>query len=352
MDSTRYLVTLYALFWIVRINGCVRRGRQPLLRGREWFFQVHVPPGFYEGPGKRFLHRYWMRMLLPFAVDIPAAIAIFMSGHLLLLACLILGLSALIHINHLYSVDLAERQARAFAVAEPEQPQVRVCSSLEPRRLRDYTSAKVEWALGLAALMSLVLLIRFTRSSPGPLDLRLVFGIPAALFYLQLGFLFAKKLVVAWRAPAPMSGADEHIRAREETRKYYLRVCDWQRAALTTAILFWPLLLNTPREELGRRLNLWFLAWLAVGIVSTVWIEIRRKKLVALSLQARPVAMPDLLGQAGMARWPLCYQPSAPMMILKGARGYSLNLASRLTHIGAAYVAGFVVLAFLLPMHH
>src|ERR1700722_16213812 len=114
MGSNKFIVIFYVFFWIVRINGCVRRGRQPLLRGPEWFFNVPVEAGFYTGAGRKILHRYWMRMLIPFAFDIPIAIAIFLSGRLSLLNWLIVGLAALIHINHLFSVDLAERQARRF----------------------------------------------------------------------------------------------------------------------------------------------------------------------------------------------------------------------------------------------
>src|ERR1700737_4372093 len=104
-------VVFYILFWVIRINGCVRRGRQPLLRGPGWFFDVPVQPDFYTGAGRKILHRYWMRMFIPFAVDIPVAIAIFRSGHLLALNWLMLGLAALIHINHSFSVELAQRQA-------------------------------------------------------------------------------------------------------------------------------------------------------------------------------------------------------------------------------------------------
>ncbi|MBZ5525348.1 MAG: hypothetical protein LAP21_24235 [Acidobacteriia bacterium] len=122
MTIFQRLIILYIFFWVVRIRGCVRRWNQPLLRGPEWFFNVHVQPGFYTGAGRKLLHRYWLRMFIPFAIDIPVAAAIFISGHLSWLFWLILGLSALIHINHVYSVALAERQARAFAVPEDEQP--------------------------------------------------------------------------------------------------------------------------------------------------------------------------------------------------------------------------------------
>jgi hypothetical protein len=38
------------------------------------------------------------------------------------------------------------------------------------------------------------------------------------------------------------------------------------------------------------------------------------------------------------------------MLILKGARGYSLNLANKLTHLGAAYLIGLVALFVVLPV--
>ena len=67
-------------------------------------------------------------------------------------------------------------------------------------------------------------------------------------------------------------------------------------------------------------------------------------------MRARPVKLPDFLHQSEIAKWPVCYQPSAPMLMLKGARGYSLNLANSLSHLGAAYLAGLVVLFELLPI--
>ena len=112
MHINEYTVITYVFFWIIRINGCIRRGRQPLLRGPEWFFNVHVQPDFYSGAGRELLHRYWLRMLIPFAVDIPIAIAIFRSGRLQLLNFLMIALCAIIHINHSCSVDLAERHQR------------------------------------------------------------------------------------------------------------------------------------------------------------------------------------------------------------------------------------------------
>jgi len=350
MQTDQFLVIFYALFWVVRINGCIRRGRQPLLRGPEWFFNTPVQPDFYSGAGKKILHRYWMRMLIPFAADIPLAALIFYSGRLHYLNLLILGLCVLIHLNHMFNVHLAERQARAFAKAEAEQPVARVALSLTPRRLRDYTNWTFELALALASLFAFLWLVRYYAATPAHHDLRRVFGVPAFMFYVQMGLLLLKRGIVTWRAPVPQTQADEHMKVREETRKHYLRLCDWGRLVNAVAILFWPVRLSEP-AGMNQIVSIWLSAWLVIAIISTVWVEIRRKRLVSLALRARPVTLPDFLHQSEIARLPLCYEPSAPMLMLKGPRGYSLNLANALTYIGAAYVAGLIVLFSVLPAY-
>ena len=71
-----------------------------------------------------------------------------------------------------------------------------------------------------------------------------------------------------------------------------------------------------------------------------------------MGLKARPVRMPDLMDQASMTRWPVCYQPEVPMLVLKGVRGYSLNLANTVTYLGAAYLIGMVLLVMLARVGH
>jgi hypothetical protein len=312
MRPDLYIVVFYVLFWAVRINGCIRRGRQPLLRGANWFFDVPVQPGFYSSAGKRILHRYWMRMLIPFAVDIPIAIAIFASGHLARLNLLILGLCALIHINHALSVDLARRQARRFAAPDDDQPLIAL--SLKPRRLRDYTNPAVEWAVALTGIASFAWL---ARDYPAIHDVRRLFAIPAFLLYLQLGMLYVKRMVVMRGTPV----AAEQIEAREETRKFHARVCDWGRMAMAAGILFWPVKLDASAGSSNRQVSIWLAAWMAIAVISTVWVEIRRKQLRSLALRARPVKLPGFLQQSQLFGWR-----------------------------GAAFLAGLVTLLTLLPV--
>jgi hypothetical protein len=352
MPHSQFILIFYLVWWGARIRGCFRRWPQPLLRGSEWFFNVHVQPGFYSGPGKTILHGYRMRMFIPFVLDIPILTSILIPGYGQYFIWLLLAQAGVIHLNHVYSVDAAERRARPFAIPDAEQPVAAVSLSLQPRRLRDYTNPKLEWALALSYVATFLWLLRYYFAAPEHHNPRHVFGVFVFYFYLQLGLLFVKQVVVAWRTPVPQTQAAEHMQAREETRRYYLLKCDWNRAFIAVAMLFWPIELSaSPAASVYFR-NIWIAIWLAITVVNGVWVEIRRKQLLATALRALPVKLPDFLQQSEIARWPLCYQPSAPMLVLKGARGYSLNLANTLAQFGAVYLAGGVVLFTFLRMSH
>lgn len=347
-----FVLVFYLVWWATRIRGCFRRWRQPLLRGEEWFFNVRVQPGFYQGPGRMMLHRYWMRMFIPCALDLPIASVVFIPGHLKFMVWLMLAQAALIHVNHVFSVEIAERQARPLAVAEAEKPVPSLLLSLKPRRLRDYSNCKVETAIVLSTTIAVVALIRYYIAAPENHSLRLVFGRAALVLYAQVGLLLAKWMVVAWRTPIPQLQAEEYLEAREQTRRLYLQVCDWCRITYSMMLLFCPILLYASPFNRGRLAASLLTASLAIGVVLQIWQEIRRKKVLAVSMRALPMKLPELLGQPETLRWPLCYQPAAPMLVLKGTCGYSVNLANTLAQLSAAYIAGLVLLFTVLPTDH
>jgi hypothetical protein len=344
-----YYVLLYGLWAGSRARGCVRRWQQPLLRGPEWFFNVQVQPGFYDGPGAKLVRAYRLRMLSTLAIDIVACAVLF--GHVLLMAYFFAAMAVFIHVFHVFSVDLAERQARAYAVPGAEQPVASLALSLKPRRLRDYSNRNLEIVMAVSSIVAIVWLVRNYLAAPQHVDLRLAFGMPALLLYTQAGFLFAKQIVVAWRTPVPEIQAEEYLEAREATRKFYLNVCDIARAMNSVALLAWPAMLSTSSASRMRVALLWLVGWIAVSVAAGVWQEIKRKRLLTVTLRARPVRLPDFMG-SNAPSWPLCYQPSAPMLVLKATRGYSLNLANRLAYFGAAYLGGWAILMVLLRMGH
>lgn len=342
-----YIVAFYAMFWAVRINGCLRRGRQPLLRGRDWFFNVRVQDGFYDGAGRAILRQYWLRMLIPFALDIPWAIWAFETGKLYQLNFLVLAVAVLIHVNHLVSKAIAERQAQAYAVPESAQPAVRVGLSLAPRRLRDYTNPRFERALGVVSIAALAWLTRYYGASPLHPSARLVFGVPLFLLYTQAGMLIVKRAAIGWPSPVPQDHAEEHMRAAEERRRYHVKVWDWGRAASVSSLAMWPFFVALPRQASDRLMNIWLAIWIVLGVVTTVIIEIKRKHVADIGALATPVALPHLLAADGPA-WPVCYEPAAPALMLRGARGHSFNVGSSLAKYTAAYIAGFALLLFVL----
>jgi len=342
-----YIVAFYALFWPVRINGCLRRGRQPLLRGRDWFFNVRVQDGFYEGPGRTILRRYWLRMLIPFAVDIPWAIWAFETGRIYQLNFLVLVAALLIHVNHLLSKGIAERQAQAYAVPESTRPDARVSLSLAPRRLRDYTNARFEGALAAVSIATLAWLTRYYLASPLHPSAKLVFGVPLYMLYTQAGMLMVKRAAIGWPSPVPQDHADEHMRAAEERRRYHVKVWDWARTASVASLVMWPFFIALPRQASDRLMNVWLAIWIVLGVILTVVIEIKRKQVANFAALATPVPLPDLLG-ADSPAWPVCYEPSAPALMVRSGRGYSLNLGNSIAKYSAAYVLGFAVLLFVL----
>jgi hypothetical protein len=82
-----------------------------------------------------------------------------------------------------------------------------------------------------------------------------------------------------------------------------------------------------------------------------IWHEKGRLAVVKANLRARPMKMPEFSRVESSGRL-LCYQPATPMLLIKGAHGYALNLANRLTQFGAAYLAGLIALFALLQIAH
>jgi hypothetical protein len=292
-------------------------------------------------------------MAIPCVLDIPAVFML-LAGHTSWLLWVVLALVPAIHVNHLYNVSIAERQASRFAKAEQGHELVTstVGSSLTPRRLRDYTNWPLEWVLGLATAVAAAALVYLYRTKPEYHSLRLVFSVPGFYLYFQLGILLVKRIIVAWRTPLPTEQTVEHQEAKEATRRYYLLMCDWNRIAATCGVVFWPILLSVPRAERESLARLWFVVWFALSIAGAVWVEIRRKRLAQMRVKVRPVRLPDLMGQTGMARWPVCFEPQVPLLVTKGDRGYSLNLAHTTAYWGTAYLVGLAGLVLLARVGH
>jgi len=352
MSPDQMMLLLYAIFWLARINPFLRRWKLPLLRGPEWFLSVNVQPGFYDGPGREILRRYRLRVLLPFAIDLVAMALILSFGKIFYVFWLVLFLAGFIHANQAFSVALAERRARAYAVQGADRPAAAMVLSLTPRRLADYTNRKLEIVLVLLTLGTIAWLVRFYRMAPGHHSLHDVFGVPLMLLYVHLGVLLVKWGLVAWRTPLPLTATEEHMEARERARKFHLTACDLLRATFTIQFVLWPISLTLPASAANRFITVYVLVTIGISFIMTLWQERRRKEMLEFAKRTRPVFMKDSLEGGEHPSRLLCYRPDAPVTLIKGARGYALNLANRRTQLGVAYIAGFVTLIVLLKNWH
>ena len=347
MTIAEFSVALYALFWIVRINGFLRRSREPLARGPDWFFDVPVPADFHAGAGRAILRRYRLRLLVPFAIDVPIAAARFAGGNVAMLNAMIVALYVLIHAGHAIAVDIAQREARRYEAPGRARPTAGLGLSLATRRVRDYSHPAIEALVALLAVVTFAwLAARYLGTSPRP-DPRRLFGTPVLLLYVQVGMLYAKWVAVEWRMPLPREGAARYRAVREIARRHFLALVDWSRIVVAVSFLYWPMVVSAAPEEHAAVMSLWFVLWTVAGVGGTAWVEMRRKRLAGLLARTRPVRFPDLLRQPELARWPVCCAPGVPLLVLKGARGYSLNLGHRLALLGGAYIAGFAALLWL-----
>lgn len=336
---------LYCLFWISRIRGFQRRWQQPRLRGPEWFFDTRVEPGFYRGHGRELLRRYALRMALPCVLDVIAltVVAFTHKSFWLLIATLVLV--PVIHLNHLFNVATSQREARAYAVPDEVQTLPAIGLSLAPRRLRDFSNRTVEIVFALGSTLPFLVLAHIYRSVPGRHDAHMVFWIPSVYLYLQLGALLVKQIIVTWRAPLPLQQTAEHRDVRDQMRRYYLLMCDWNRGAAVVGIVLWPVILSLPRQRVTSFLNVWGALWLLLCMGGAVWIEFRRKQLAELAAKTRPIQLPTFMGTA--ARWPVCFEPGIPLLLLQSERGPSLNLANTAAYLALAYLVGMSALLLL-----
>jgi hypothetical protein len=350
--SENYLWVLYALNWASRVRGVFRRVQQPHLRGDGWFFDVPVRPGFYAGDGRTMLRRYQLRMAAPIVLEVVFWIAAVATGYAAWLVWAVIAIVPIIHLNHWYNVQAAEREARANAVIEETRPVAAVGLSLTPRRLRDFTNVWVEAGVWLGTLVAFAWLWRiYTGGNVGiKFAARHMFGLPVLYLYVQLGFLLAKQVIVSWRSPVPMAQTAEYLEARGAMRRYYLWTCDCNRVAATLGICIYAMSLGTPAAWYDALMKGWGGFWLGLCVCLGVWTEIKRKQLAEIGAKVKPVRMPDLSGFAAKASWPVCFEPSVPVLVLEGERGYSVNLANTAAYLALTYLAGMVALMMMTRM--
>jgi len=342
-----FSLAIFLLFEASRVGGYLRRARQPMLRGPAWFLSVRVDDAFHAGPGPHILRRYRRWIALPFALDVVLGAAILWSGHWTLLNALVVGMTVVVHAVHALAVRRAEREAREFEVDGEDRAAAAVVLSLAPRRLRDYANATLELLIAVITLIPFGwLTARYLRDTAHA-DLRMLFGKPLLLLYVQLGILYLKHVVLSWRSAARPGQAAEQLAVREAVRRHHMARFDMARLLVAFCALYWPMIVAAAPEERNGVLAFWLALWILAGLAVALWVESQRRILREMLARTAPVALPEPFLEASPRMRPLCFEPATPSLVIEAPGGLSINLASTTARWAFAYVAGLAALLFV-----
>lgn len=251
----------------------------PLKHAPGFFFDVEVPPGFYEGVGANWLRR-WRTLIL--AVNVILAlvlIAILTSGRWRLLPVWA-GTVALLHVA---AFNGFVAYARSKLGTHPPVHS-RVTVWFQTRRLRDYL-----WLPGEALMAGIIAaswIILLTRGAG-----RFQWATPVELTYVLAGlFLIEIGIIRAPFPPLPDDRPDEHQRWVQAHRRYQIRVWDLFRGLLVTVLGAYAI----EHGWHGMVASVWsrwllFGAALAVWLVLVIFLLTGERGLTAMGRDLRPV---------------------------------------------------------------
>jgi len=200
------------LFFLVR-----RLWNYPLNHGPGFFLGVEVAPGFYEGPGVRWLKRYRtllvaQHLILVTAFAVPVALRRWQD----------LPVMAPVDVITFFTVfgGFTLWVRRTLGASPPRLSSVAV--PLEARRLGDYLSWPLE-AL-VVAFLAFSWLLLLTQG-----DARVRWQWPVLITYVVVGMLPGKIILARNSFPLPPDRTEEHHRWLEASRRYSLRVIESMR---------------------------------------------------------------------------------------------------------------------------
>jgi hypothetical protein len=248
----------------------------PLTHGTGFFLGLEVPPGFYEGPGVRWLKRWRGVLLAEHSIEALVLVGILFSGHWDKLPLIAWGVVPFL--SGLFGFQWWAQRTLGDGSATPS----RVVVALESRRLGDYLSWPKEALVGLFLAGGWVLLLTHG-------DAQVRWRAPVLMTYVVLALFPAKINVVRFGFPLPAERTEEHHRWADACRRYSLRVlnvgCWFCVALLVTYALIhgWPVARNV----------IWFRR-LLVGVALATWLVMvviiigGRKQLIAMGRGLRP----------------------------------------------------------------
>lgn len=334
MDAKFSLLT-YFLIVAMRASSFRRRWDMPLLYGPNYFYRLRVREGFYEGAGRKLLHRYRAILLWPYFAEVVAfAVLMIRRNYNGLTGLCVAGMFTTI-LNQRLAMAVLTRAAKRFEKTEIDPAPAAVSFSLNPRRLANYTNPIFEIILASVITLTLIFLAQM-RAPMGP---------PLVLLYLQIGFLLIKKAIVDWRAAAPLENSEIYLEVRERRRKLLLFACDFYRGAAGFVMIKQAIFQVTSDERW--RWTLQYL-YLAGSIACVCFALVKSNELYAMYRKMKPardrkrLTPPDPSGF--LAGGLIYFDPDNPAMFVQGPRSVTLNAANRRLLLAATYLLGLMLL--------
>jgi hypothetical protein len=244
------LLFVFGLIVIFKVVFVVRRlWNLPLEHGREYFLGAMVEPGFYSGPGVRWLKWYRAAVVAEHLIFAILLVAFIVTNHwdeLPLLAPIDVGLYFVLIVGFMLWARRMVRVAPARLSA--------VAITLETRRLGSYISWPVEGIMAALLAGSWVLMHDDWRA--------LVVGT-----YLILGLLPWKAVLIRKRVPLPAERTEEHYAWTEACLRHNLRLIDLMR-------WFFLIILVGVALQHGRPLakSVVWPRWIVIAAALGVWV--------------------------------------------------------------------------------
>jgi hypothetical protein len=214
------LLSLLAGSFIIVFQLCLMRWvlwNYPLHHGREFFFGVKVAPGFYDGPGVRWMRSYRALLLAVHAIMLLVFVALVVSHRwndmpIMAPICVVLFFGMLGGFMLWTRHKLGSAPPKFSSVAIP----------FEARHLSDYVSWRVE-ALLVALLAASWLLLFFQG------DAEFQWAWPVLITYAVMGLLPARIIMARYSHALPPERTEEHHQWQEAARRYGVRVLQLMR---------------------------------------------------------------------------------------------------------------------------
>jgi hypothetical protein len=303
------LLVLGGFILAFRIYFLGRCWNLPMNHGQGFFLGIEVPPGFYSGPGTRWMKRYHSTLLSESLVEWVALAAIVAAWRLSWMPAWAGGIAVLFSATLLGFIAWARRSLGG----SPRKLPAAVSVSLETRRMLDHMCWPVEAFVTAGLTVSWLLLL--TRE-----DASVRLQNPAALTFVVLWLLAGRFLIARSRLLLPSERTEEYHRWSEEYRRHLLRLVDairWWIAAIAVAacaLHFWPSGESNPSLRL-----------IVIGVLAALWLlgsgwlihDIRRLSAIGHALRPTDIWRPfQPRGRGSRVGWAWMIAYAAGLLIL------------------------------------